>query len=308
MSDNSPDSVTASVGAAPSAPSEGCPTPLAWRDVLAAFRSERDEFSLQTSWGDVQLWEFGQGTPLLCLGPAAGDADLFALAAWLLREDYRCLLVTLPVPPVEVPSTAWLGGMAELVDRVLSARSCDRVPVLATGHGCVLALQTALDIPARVGRLVLHASPLGMPMTWRERMLLRIGSRRRGPLANVPTYLSVTESNHRRWFPPFDPSRWEFLRDNLAQTSTQRFARTVLAAAETQIESRLHALDSPVLLVRSEGEGARLTTAQEQLARELPNVHVEWMHTAGHFPHVTHPHRLVKLLRDFLAPGDNPQA
>lgn len=65
------------------------------------------------------------------------------------------------------------------------------------------------------------------------------------------------------------------------------------------MDERLREVHQPVLIVRTEGEGRLLTDGAEALAAGLPHARVEWLHSAGQFPHVTHPHRLVKLLRDF---------
>ncbi len=112
----------------------------------------------------------------------------------------------------------------------------------------------------------------------------------------------MVESNHRRWFPPFDTNRWEFLRDNLSATPTRRFADCMRAWHRPVVSDQLQAIAQPVLLVRTEGEGAETTAAQEVLTGQLPSARVEWMHSTGHFPHVTHPHRLAKLVREYLDP------
>ena len=279
---------------------EGCPTPLDWREVLTAFRTERDEFVLNTSWGDVQLWEFGDGPPLVFLGGASGDADLFALTVWLLREERRCLLVTLPDLPKEIRSSEWLPGAAELVEHVVAARHRGEYPIFATGTGSSLALQAALNSPERVSHLILQGCRPDFRLTIRERLLFAVGRRWDVPLARVPTCLAVLESNHRRWFPPFDSSRWEFLLENLSSTPTWRFSQRMTAVGNADLSDRLSEIDCPALIVRSEGEGEQATRSQEALANQLPNARVEWMHSTGQFPHVTHPHRLVKLIREFL--------
>lgn len=301
MVDTTAPAAASHAGSAPAAPAgEGCPTPLAWADVLAAFREQRDEFALPTSWGDVQLWEFGAGPPLVFLGDAAGDGDLFALVAWLLREERRCLLLTLPDVPRGVRRESWLPGWAQLVQQTLAARQVESAPVVATGSGGVIALQTALDFPTQVSRLILQGTIPAVHWTRFERLALSLGVRCPGTLGRVPTWRRIAEENHRRWFPPFDGTRWEFLRDNLAHTPIQRFSRRMLAAGETRMTARLGDVNQPTLIIRTEGEGARATVAQEQLAEALPQSRVEWMHTTGWYPHVTHPHRLVKLIREFV--------
>jgi pimeloyl-ACP methyl ester carboxylesterase len=285
-------------------PASGCPTPLAWQEVLAAFRSERDEFVLPTSWGEVRLWEFGAGRPLCFLGGAAGDAELFALTAWLLREQYRCLFVALPDPPRDVAVEAYLPGWGDLTVDTLEARDVADVDVLGVGFGGLIAMQSAWSAPRRVRRLVLQGCVPQREWRMRERLLLKVGRALTRPLGSWPLWRGVVESNHRRWFPPFDGSRWEFLQSNLAATPTQRFVDQMRAWERPAVSARLGDIRQPVLIVRSEGEGKAATAGQEELAKRLPHARVEWMHSSGHFPHVTHPHRLVKLIRDFLEAPD----
>ncbi|MFV0446455.1 MAG: alpha/beta fold hydrolase [Planctomycetaceae bacterium] len=307
MSEPAAPAVSTSAPPAGSPPAgEGCPTPLAWPDVLAAFRAQRDEFLLPTSWGDVSLWEFGAGPPLVLLDDAAGDPELLALMAWLLKDEFRCLLMQFPQPPSTVSAEHWLPGMADLLVETLRSRQVVCPPVFGTGCGGTLALQTALQHPARLGSLILQGCQPQRQWRRRERWLLSLGERLDGHLGQVPFWSRVVESNHRRWFPPFDGSRWEFLRDKLAGTPIRRYVRQLLAADRANLASRLSAVTQPVLVIRTEGEGRMATEAQEQMAAALPKARVEWMHTTGQFPYVTHPHRLVKLLRDFVA--ENPAA
>lgn len=280
---------------------EGCPPPLVWQEVVAAFQAGRDEFVLPTSWGEVQLWEFGEGPPLLFLGGPAGNADLFALAAWLLRTERRSLFLTLPDAPRSVPPEARLAGWGHLVAEALKARRSGPLPIYAVGPSGWIALQSAWDASLPVSHLILQGTVPSLAWTLTERLLLAAGGRCPGRLGGLPLWTRFVEANHRPWFPPFDATRWEFLRSNLAATPVRRFVQRISITQPREGTERLRQLTTPVLIVRTEGEGPRITAGQEALAALLPDVRVEWMHSAGHFPYLTHPHRLVKLIRDFLA-------
>jgi pimeloyl-ACP methyl ester carboxylesterase len=282
------------------APGSGCPTPLAWQEVLDAFRAQRDEYVLDTSWGPVQWWEFGAGRPLVCLGGAAGDPELFALSAWLLREQVRCLFPVLPDAPGNVPRSKWIPGWSELIRHALQARGHQSAAWLGTGFGGVLVLQTACDAPELVTRAILQGCRLSRTWRWRERLLLACGQQTSRPMGRWPLWNRVVESNDRRWFPSFDPGRWEFLRQNLAATPTRRVAQRLASWEQPDFVDRVGSITGRVLIVRTEGEGRAATAGQEQLAAALPQAGVEWLHSAGQYPHVTHPHRLVKVLQTFL--------
>lgn len=280
-------------------PGEGCPPPLAWSEVLAAFRSERDEFLMSTSWGEVQLWEFGRGPGLVFLGGAAGDCDLFALTAWLLRDERRCQFITLPDPPHLTTPNELRRGWADLVHETLASRD-GAAAVFAAGAGGLIALELAVEYPDDVSALVLQGVTPRVAWTTSERLLLAAASRLPGRLGGWPGWGRIVEVNHRSWFPPFDVTRWEFLKSNLAATPLRRFARRVRLDAGRDWETRLGRIRCPTLIVRTEGEGARVTAGQEALAAALPQPRSEWMHSAGQYPYLTHPHRLVKVIREFL--------
>ncbi|MEZ6066867.1 MAG: alpha/beta hydrolase [Planctomycetaceae bacterium] len=129
-------------------------------------------------------------------------------------------------------------------------------------------------------------------------------------LATVPGWDRIARSNHLPWFPPFDSGRWEFLRGQLAEATLETTIQHLRSPLPAESRARLAAVRQPTLLIGTEGEASATTTGQQWLAEQLPNARYETMHSSGLFPHVTHPHRLVKLLRSFLleeAAGDVPK-
>jgi pimeloyl-ACP methyl ester carboxylesterase len=300
MTDATAAAATAPSAAPSPAPPEGCPTPLAWQEVLAGYRAERRERCFSTGWGEATVWEFGEGPPLWFVGPAAGDGELFALTAYLLREQRRCAVLSLPDPPRDFPRSDWLRGWSAIATEVVSQCGDARTPVVGAGWGGLVALQMTLDAPSQVERLVLQGTATSLRLNASERWLLAAGERLPGTLGHVPGWRRIVEANHRPWFPPFDAGRFEFLRDNLATTPIRRFAQRTLLLARNDLGKRLREVACPVLVVRTEGEGAAWTAAQESLAAALPDARVEWLHSAGHFPWLTHPHRVVKEVREFV--------
>ncbi|MEZ6055154.1 MAG: alpha/beta hydrolase [Planctomycetaceae bacterium] len=280
-------------------PGEGCPTPLAWQQVLEQYRTDRVESQVDTVDGPIQLWEFGQGEPLYLIGGAAGNGDLFCLLAWLLREDRQTVVVQFPeeIPVAAGQLTSRLG---EHFTTLLRERSAVGAPVLATGYGGAITLQTAVQSPQLVGPMMLQGTSPGVQWSTVERLMLGVGRHLPGQLRHLPTWARLAAANHQPWFPPFDPSRWEFLLQNLGQTNTREFARRCAAWRDLGLSDRFHELTQPILIIRTEGEGSPLTKGQEALAQLLPESKTEWMHSSGQFPHVTHPHRIVKLIKDFL--------
>lgn len=298
-------SASAPLPAASPGPSEGCPTPLDWKEVLEAFRFGRQESQLATSEGDVLAWEYGAGPPLVLLGGAAGTPELFALLAWLLREERRCVLLLPEDLPLIAEPRERLRTWGRLITRAMREFT-GPAPVLGALWGGLAGLQAALVEPELVSRLILQGTNIQVHWSTMERLLLACGRGSRRTLKSVPFWSRIAEANHRPWFPPFDAGRWEFLHDNLGRTTVRQFVLRATALNANDVVDQLEAIRRPTLIVRTEGEGARLTRAQETLAARLPLVRTEWMHTTGQYPHVTHPHRLVKLIREFLADDAPP--
>jgi pimeloyl-ACP methyl ester carboxylesterase len=288
----------------PAAPpaAEPCPTPLEWREVLVEFRAQRQSVAVQA--GDVAITAatFGTGRPLYVLGPAPGTHEQFALLAWLLREDFRCVFIEYrPLPSLTFRSSApALPLLAADVTAIADRLGDDRFAVCSTSFGSLVALQLAVDEPDRIDAITLVCGYARREYSWFEQGLIAYGRFMPGRLSWLRGWKSLQEHNHRPWFPPFDPTRWEFLRADLASTPTSQLARRLAVSSRADFRPLLPRIHAPVLLVRTEGDGQVLTACQDELEAGLPHVRSEWLHSTGHFPHLTHPHRLAKLLKAFL--------
>jgi pimeloyl-ACP methyl ester carboxylesterase len=172
--------------------------------------------------------------------------------------------------------------------------------VIAAGFGSLVALHLMSIAPDDVDAAILVCGSARRRLSLVERGLLAWGRVWPGPARRIPGWLAVQQQNHRRWFPPFDATRWEFLLDNLGMTPTAQLARRMSVMGGVDLRPSLPGVRPPVLLVRTEGEGAVSAACQEELAAALPHAQSEWLHTTGQLPYLTHPHRLAKLVRSFL--------
>lgn len=283
------------------AAAEPCPTPLEWRQVLAEFRAQRQSVA-QDGDATINAVTFGNGRPLYFLGPAAGTHEQFALLAWLLRDEFRCVFIEYrPLPAVTLrSSTLSLSLLAADVMSIAERLGDQRFAVCGTSFGALPALQLAFDEPDAIEGIVLVGGYARRKYSPLEESLIGYGRFLPGRLSSLPRWRALQEHNHRPWFPPFDPTRWEFLLNDLASTPTRQLARRLAISAAVDFRPLVPQIQTPVLLVRTEGEGQVLTACQDELEAGLPRVRSECMHTSGHFPHLTHPHRLAKLLKAFF--------
>jgi len=279
----------------------GCPTPLDWRQVVSAFREERQLHEWSFDGRRTAVWTLGEGPPLYLLSGFLGDASLFALLVWLLREEHTCVLCDWSSISIDAAEDAGrqLATVAERVLRVADSLGHETFALHGTTYGCLAGLQLMLDAPHRVVRASLQGGFAARRMSVTEKALLAFARRSGRTMGRFKTVAAIQQQNHRRWFPPFDSTRWEFYRDQMSDTPVRDVAGRATIAGQVDLRPQLAEIDTPVLVIRSEGDGRVATEAQHDMARRLPNGIVECLDHCGSLPHLTHPHRLAKLLRMF---------
>ena len=298
MSPISPDPATLTPAAAP-AP-EPCPTPLNWVDVVTAVESECQRISVQLENGEMLATVYGAGPPLYFVGGATGSARLFALTAYLLREEYTCVMVAAATWTSK--PRALLDQTAEAICRLANSLGHAQFDLYAAGFGCHVALTLLKNHPERVGHVLLQGPVLKQPTLGRERFLYRIGQRLTRPMSTLPGWLRVQQQNHQGYFPPFDPTRYQFLLDELGASSVGQVSHRLIAASTADWSEVVPEIKAPVMVIRCEGEGLALAKLSEEFTLCLPDCPWESMHSAGHYPYLTHPNRLVKTIKQFLNP------
>ncbi len=292
---------SSSAAAAPP-PGEPCPTPLVWQEVLAAYRSESAAWELTNGSHRLVGRTWGEGRPLYLLNGFAATAEMSALTIWLLREEFRCVVFDTLDDGVSRRSRPTMSDFASDVLAVADHHGDESVMVFGASFGAAVALQTALESPGRIAGLVLQHGFARRRLSMFERMLAAWCRRSRRTLSQFPGRRRIQELNHRRWFPPFDGTRFEFLVDSTGSIPLADLAQRALAVNGFDITSRLGEIACPVLLVRTEGEGGLEARSHAQLEHGLKGSRTEWMHSSGLHPALTHPHRLVKLLKTFFTP------
>lgn len=287
--------------AAPAA-GEPCPAPLEWRVVLVEFRKQSRPFVVPSHDGSDCLTglTFGAGAPLYFLGPAAGDRNLFALLAWLLKDDFCCVFVDLPELGWPVRTAVELPKLTGAVLSAAAHLGHSQHAVLGVEFGSALALDLAANFPDRVGSLILMQPTARFAPSLLERGLYAYGACLPGAIGGIPGWWNVQRRNHRRWFPPFDDSRFDFLVQTLGQSPTAQFSRRMQLWSGLDFAPHLRSITAPTLLIETEGEGPIVSERLQALQAGLSDVRTESLHSAGFYPYLTHPHRVAKLIRTFL--------
>lgn len=303
-----------SAPAKPEALPEGCPAPLEWQEVVRDFYEHADAWYLDRPGYRVSGRMWGQGPPLYFLNGIGGTLDLFALLAYLLRDDFRCVLYDYPGTSPPAPAVPALGilppgrsppqvTLDDLVGDLLAiADRCgdDTFSLFATSFGSLVGLQAMRDHPRRIGPSIIQGGFAWRRLSRFERVLIQACRFHPGRLRHMPLRKLIQRLNHRAWFPSIDATRWRFFSDNAGSVPVATLAARSAIVRNVDLRQSLSRIEQPILLIRSEGDGAVPAEHQELLEHSLPHARTEWMHNTGHLPYLTHPHRLAKIMRGFL--------
>ena len=293
-----------------STPSD-CPTPLSWQQVLAAFEDQSEAWEIGGGRGRIRGRSIGTGPTLVFLNPLLGNWRLMALAAWLLRDQFHCVLFDdsslLERRPRIAPGT--VDDLVEDLWSVCRERCEPRVLLLGTGLGSAVGLAALATADDRIAAAVLQGPVVATRLTAAEGWLSRLGSHLPGRLDHVPGFRSLMVHNHQPWFPPYDESRLAFAIDVTGKLPLRVAARRARRLDRLDLRGCLEQLANsdrvpPVLLIVPESlydpsQPIRTPATAEIIAR-VPGATVEALAGCGPLGCLTHPHRLTKLVRAFL--------
>ena len=291
-------------------PAAGCPPPLAWSEVLADFHKQADAWYLDRPNYRLSGRTLGSGPALYLLNGFSGTHELYSLLVWLLRDHFRCVLFDYAAPARGTRLT--LNDLAD--DLIAIADTCgDRqAGVFASSFGGLVALTAMRRHLGLFDRVILHAGFAHRDLSRFERLFIDVCRRLPGwfpgRLRHFPGRSAVQRHNHRRWFPPFDATRWQFFSDNTGSVPLADLALRAAIVRDCDLRPLLPAIERPVLLLRCEGNGKMLDVCNQELADRLPHATVESMNDTGQVPFLTHPHRLAKLVQGFFNVNPREQA
>lgn len=305
-----PDSVSEQQTPEPETP-EPCPTPLSTAEVFESFEREAEAWEIAGPVGAIRGHTLGQGPPLYFLNGLEGTRDLFCLLAWLLREEFRCVLYDATLDAGALDSVG--GDVARLPDvqqllAVADSQGDEEILVYGSGFGGWVALGGMLAAKERIRGAILQGAYARRKFKLLEKLLLFFAKRSRRTLKEVPGWQAIFLQNHRPWFPPFDELRLALFHQIAGNIPVRELANRLRQLRGVQLDQRLGEITQPVLLLQSEGEGKLLQQRQRELQQALPNVQTEWLQNSGLVPHWTHPHRVAKLIRQFAFPEEAPSS
>lgn len=284
---------------------EPCPTPLMWQEIRENYLKDSTPWEIVRGPHQLVGRTWGEGIPLYFLNNFAATAELFSLVLWLLRDRFRCVVFD-AVTNSRRAALRTRPSMQEFVDDLFAVadnQKDDRFSIYGSGFGSATALQAALNRPTRIDRLILQHGFAKRRLSCFERLLASVCLRSGQTLDALPQRRRFQAVNHRPWFPPFDPSRFDFLIDSSGTLPLRDLARRALAVNSFDLVPWLEQISCPIMLLRTEGEGRQAADAAAVLETHLKPQRIEWMHSAGQHPCLTHPHRVAKLIQSYFPMG-----
>ncbi|MDZ4683667.1 MAG: alpha/beta hydrolase [Planctomycetaceae bacterium] len=281
------------------APPEGCPPPLRCRQVAENWHAIAEPWSLSDSRLGTHGTQAGTAMPLYFLNAFGGCAELFTLIAWLLRDQYRCVLLDWHCPTERQRLT--LDDFA--VDVIAAADHLgDReFAMYGANFGAAVAARAAVTHPDRVASIVLQGAWEQRRLSLGERALAWWSRGSNQPLSTWPSREDFQAANHRVWFPPLDPDRWAWFLEMTGSIPLSLMAAQARAIDGVDLTHDYARLACPTMLLATEGAGRRGLDSQKRIAAAQPRFRYEYLHSTGQHPYLTHPHRLVKLIKSHLS-------
>jgi len=269
----------------------------AWMSRLALDRNGLETTTIDTTAGEMTVWQGGRGKPMVLLHGAGDQAGAWARAIAPLVETHRVIIPDLPghwksdptEGPISVPQL--LAGVEAVLDEC-----CSSEPAIVVGNsmGAWVAFLYAVQHPERIERLV---AVNGGPVREEE------------PRVNLfPTNVDEARETMKGLMGPNTLLPPNFvLRDFVRHAANgpaarlaQWFAALGQEADSFVLDGRLDEVTVPVDLVWGDADELFDLDYAQRLLDGLPAVRMTPIKDCGHVPHRECPDRFLKALRTAL--------
>jgi pimeloyl-ACP methyl ester carboxylesterase len=243
---------------------------------------------------DLELFEAGQGSPVLFLHGAGGFGSRHPFVAPLSAK--RRLLV--PSHPGFGKSSLpeWLDSIddiAHLYLELMDTLGLDKVDIVGCSIGGWLAAEIATKVPERVRRLVM-VGPVGIKVGPADKL-------------DIPDIFAMPQADVNK-LSYHDPSNVPDLSkmpdDELAILFRNRETTALLVwepwMHNPKLKHRLHRVKAPALFMRGASDGLVSAEYLQAYAGLLPNARIQTIPAAGHAPHLEQAEAFVSAVIEFL--------
>ena len=251
--------------------------------------------TISVAGAEIELFEGGEGTPLLFLhsaqGVGAGDPSLA-----LLAKNRRVIAPSHPgFGKSALPD--WIDSIddvAHIYLELMDQLGLASVDMMGCSVGGWIAAEIATKVPERIKHLVM-VGPVGVKTGTPDK--LDIPDMFAAPQDKLAKLLFHDPVKYR-----VDPSK---LSDEQLNTMVRNRETLALLTWEPymhnpKLKHRLHRINRPALFVRGESDGLISAQYLERYAALVPNARIATIAAAGHAPQVEQPQALATQVLDFL--------
>jgi pimeloyl-ACP methyl ester carboxylesterase len=267
-------------------------TARAQHAVLEAALPEHEVF--ETERGQVHRYSGGEGSVLVLVHGFGDTAGGWALVAPTLAEHYRVVAVDLPGHGASEPEAPPLGfdDVAAGLEAALEDQG-DQLILLGNSLGGWVAMQFALDHPARVQRLLLLNSG-GASWAQVDQELL------------LPTTREQQRAKNRAIMGASAPPLPGFFLDQLIERGSEPRLQSLWIEHQQghYLDERLSELRIPVdMLWGTPDPIFPIEGYADRLRDALPNARLRLLNECGHAPQYSCPDDLSELVLELLTPA-----
>jgi pimeloyl-ACP methyl ester carboxylesterase len=244
---------------------------------------------------DLELFERGQGAPLLYLHGGAGiGIDIPFLEA--LAKERRVIAPSHPgFGKSSLPD--WLDSIDDIAHiylELLDRMSLTRTDVVGFSIGGWIAAELATKVPERINRLVL-IGPVGVKTGRPDKL-------------DIPDVFALPREEldrlrfHDPANNPVDPAKLSDGELNIVARNSETLALLTWEPYmhNPKLRHRLHRVSAPVLFMRGASDGIVSAEYVERYAALIPNARITTIAEAGHWPQVEQPQATLAHVLEFL--------
>lgn len=280
-----------------------------------------EEGYLKVPGGSVWYRSVGEGgVPLLCLHGGPGFTHYYMEALEELADRRRVIFYDqLGCGRADRPNDVSLWTVERFIEELVTVRQAlrlERLHLLGSSWGGMLAMQYALDRKPQLESLVLCGSPASMPRWVREcdelltdqpvEVLNVIRSHEDRGFTNCPEYSAAILGFYRRHVCQLDP--WpQGLERSFAEAGLQVYHHmngpsefTVTGTLQNwDVTDRLPEIEATTLLIGGRDDECR-PAHLEDMSRRIPNAQLSIIEEASHLCFAEQPQKFMPILNDFL--------
>ncbi|AMN41958.1 alpha/beta fold hydrolase [Rhodoplanes sp. Z2-YC6860] len=245
---------------------------------------------------DLELFESGQGAPILFLHSAGGFAPQQPFVG-PLSAKHRLIAPSHPgFGKSSLPE--WLDSIDDIAHiylELLDTLGLKHLDIVGCSIGGWIAAEIATKVPDRVRRLVM-VSPVGVKTGSSDKL-------------DIPDIFAMPQSDVDKLL-YHDPARSapdtkSMSDDQLAAMFRNRETLALMVwepwMHNTKLKHRLHRVTCPALFMRGASDGLVSDAYLKAYAALLPNARVHTIAAAGHVPHLEQPEAFASTVLNFLA-------